>query len=219
MRLPARRWKLLLQLGTCSGDANRSTLPTTNKCLFANRLLFVSGEREEAVLSSLLKKVTCRFKLPAHHWKRSLQLGTYSGNANGSTLSTANKCPFANLLLFASGEGHEVVSPSFATSYATIEASSPSLETLIASWCMQWECNWEHFAHGKQMPVCQSFTFCEWRGSRGNVALFYNTLCADSSFQTIFGNAHCELVHVVGMQTVALYPRQTKACLPIFYFL
>ena len=44
---------------------------------------------------------------------------------------------FANLLLFASGEGDEATSPSFATSYEPIQASSPSLETLISAWYVQ----------------------------------------------------------------------------------
>ena len=69
------------------------------------------------------------------------------------------------------------------------------------------------------MPVCQSFSFCERRGRRGNVALFYNKLRADPSFQPIAGNAHFSLVRSVGMQLRARYPRQTNTCLPIFYFL
>ena len=43
----------------------------------------------------------------------------------------ANKYLFANLLLFASGEGDEATSPSFTTSYEPIQGSIPSLETLI----------------------------------------------------------------------------------------
>ena len=69
------------------------------------------------------------------------------------------------------------------------------------------------------MPACQSFTFCERRGRRGNVALFYNKLRADPSFQRIDGNGHFSLVRSVGMQMRTVYPRQTNTCLPIFYFL
>ena len=84
----------------------------------------------------------------------------------------ANKPLFANLLLFASGEGDEATSPSFTTNHASIQASSASQETLIATWYMQWGCKREHFTHSKQMLVCQSFNSCEWRGLRGKVAIF-----------------------------------------------
>ena len=131
----------------------------------------------------------------------------------------ANKYLFANLLLFESGEGDEATSPSFTTSYEPIQASRPSLETLISAWCVQWGWKSEYFTHGKQMPVCRSFAFCERRGRRGNVALFYNKLCVDPSFQPIAGNAHFSFVRSVGMEKRALYQRQTNACLPIFYFL
>ena len=40
---------------------------------------------------------------------------------------------FANLLFFASREGDEAASPSFATRYTEIEASSAFLEALIAT--------------------------------------------------------------------------------------
>ena len=42
------------------------------------------------------------------------------------------KCLFADLLLFESGEGDEATSPSFAASNAGIYASSALLEALIA---------------------------------------------------------------------------------------
>ena len=45
----------------------------------------------------------------------------------------ANKYLFADLLFFMSGEGDEAMSPIFTTRYAAIEASSASLEALIAS--------------------------------------------------------------------------------------
>ena len=35
-------------------------------------------------------------------------------------------------------------------------------------------CEWERFTHGKQIPVCRSFTFYERRERRGNVALFWS---------------------------------------------
>ena len=71
--------------------------------------------------------------LLARCWKRSLQQSKYSGDANGSGLPTANNYRFADLFLFTSGEGDEATSPSFTTRYVAIEASSASLEALIAS--------------------------------------------------------------------------------------
>ena len=74
--------------------------------------------------------------LPAHCWKRSLQHSKCSGDANGSGLPTANNYLFSDLFLFMSGEGKEATSPSFVTSYKPIQASNPSLETLISAWCV-----------------------------------------------------------------------------------
>ena len=45
----------------------------------------------------------------------------------------ANKCLFADLLLFTTGEGDEATSPFFVAENAEIEASNASLEALIAS--------------------------------------------------------------------------------------
>ena len=100
-----------------------------------------------------------------------------------------------------------------------IDASSTSPEVLIVTWYKQWGWKWEQFTHGKQIPVCQSFIFCEQRGRRGNVALFYNKLRADLSFQPIARNAHSSLIRSVGMEKRVFYPRQTNACLLIFCFL
>ena len=180
---------------------------------------FLRAKRATRQRRPLLQQVTRRSKLPAHRWKCSFQLGAFSGDANASTLPTANKCLFANILVSASGEGDEATSPSFTTSYASTQASSPSLETVISAWCVQWGCKCEHVTHGKQMLVCQSFSFYEQRGRRGNVALFYNKLRADPSFQRIDGNGHFSLVRSVGMQMRIVYPRQTNTCLLIFYFL
>ena len=47
LMLPARRWKRPLQLNTFGGDANRSSFTTANKYLFADLLLFESGEGDE----------------------------------------------------------------------------------------------------------------------------------------------------------------------------
>ena len=55
------------------------------------------------------------------------------GDENGGTLPTANKYLFADLLISLSGEVDKATSFSFATRYAPIEASSASLEALIAA--------------------------------------------------------------------------------------
>ena len=180
---------------------------------------FLRAKRATRQRRPLLQQVTHRSKLPAHRWKRSFQLGTFSGDGKASTLPTPNKYIFANLLLFATGEGDEATSPSFTISSVSIQVSSPSLETLISAWYVQWEWTSEYFTNGKRMPICQSFTFCEWRGRRGNVALFYNKLSVNPSFQPIAGNAHFSLVRSVKMQMRIVYPWQTNTCLPIFYFL
>ena len=131
----------------------------TNTCLPI--FCFLRAERATRQRRPLLQQVMSRSKLPDHRWKRSFQLGAFSGDGKASTLPTANKCLFADLLLFASGEGDEATSPSFTTSYALIQVSSPSLETLILALYVQWGCKCEYVTPGKQMPVCRSFTFCE----------------------------------------------------------
>ena len=50
--LPARRWKPPFQLNKCGGDANRSSFTTANKYLFADLLVFMSGEGDEATSPS-----------------------------------------------------------------------------------------------------------------------------------------------------------------------
>ena len=60
-----------------------------------------------------------------------MQHSKYIGDANGSSLSTANKYLFAGLLLFESGEGDETTSPSFPATNVGIDASSALLEALI----------------------------------------------------------------------------------------
>ena len=68
-----------------------------------------------------------------HRWKRSFQLGEFSGDANANSLPTANKYLFADLLLSVSGEGDEATSFSFVVENAGIDASCALLEALIAT--------------------------------------------------------------------------------------
>ena len=112
--------------------------------------------------------------LPPRRWKRPFQVNKCGGYANRSSFTTANKYLFADLLLFTSGEGNEATSPPFTAENSGIDVSSALLEALIATKQMQWGCERERFTHGKQIPVCRSFTFYERRGRRGNVALLCN---------------------------------------------
>ena len=132
-KLPDHRWKRSLKLGTSSRMQTGELLPwQTNACL--PNVYFLQLEMTKRQRFTPLQQVTCRLRLPAHCWKRSLQLGTCSGDANGSTSPMENKCQFANLWLFGIGEVHEAASPSFTIRYASIQASSSSLETLIETW-------------------------------------------------------------------------------------
>ena len=97
-------------------------------------------------------------------------------DANGGVFTMANKYLSADLLFFTARGGGEATSPSFAAKNAAIEASSASLETVIATRYKQGDCAWEQFTPGKQIPVCRSFVLYKWRGRRGNVAHFYKTL-------------------------------------------
>ena len=96
---------------------------------------FASREGDEATSPSF----TTRY-MPIHASSASLEtlIATWyvQWDANRSTLTTTNKCLLTNLLLFVSREGGEVVSPSFTTSYTTIEVFTASQEALIASWYM-----------------------------------------------------------------------------------
>ena len=94
---------------------------------------FLRAKRAKRQRRPLLQQVTIRFKLPVHCWKRSFQLGAFSGDANANSLPTVNNYLFADLFLFTSREGDETISSSFTIRYAAIEASSALLEALIAS--------------------------------------------------------------------------------------
>ena len=69
-----------------------------------------------------------------HRWKLSLQLGTFKGDAKGSTSPTTNSDLFADLLLFVIGEGDEATLLSFTTCCAPIDAFNALLEPLNATW-------------------------------------------------------------------------------------
>ena len=103
----------------------------TNTCL----PIFYSLQPERATRQRrpLFQLKTQRLMLPARCWKHPLQHSKCRGIAHGSSLPTANKYLFAEFLFFTSEKGDETTAPSFTTRYAAIEASSASLEALIAS--------------------------------------------------------------------------------------
>ena len=79
---------------------------------------------------------------------------------------------FADLSLFASVEGDEATSPSFVAENAAIEASSSSLEALIAARYMERGCDGSTLTTANKKPFCRSSIVYKWKGRRGNVALF-----------------------------------------------
>ena len=74
-----------------------------------------------------------RSKLLAHRWKRSFQLGAFSGDANANSLPTGKQMPICQYLFSIRREGDEVTSPSFAVENAGIDAFCVLLEPLIAT--------------------------------------------------------------------------------------
>ena len=69
-------------------------------------------------------------------------------------------------------EGDGAMSPSFVVENEAIEASSSSLEGLIATRCSRGDVNGGIFSTANKMPVCQSLSVYKRREQRGNVALF-----------------------------------------------
>ena len=85
----------------------------TNTCLPI--FYFLPAERATKQRRPLLLLEIRGLMLSARCWKRSLQYGKCSGDANGSGLPTANNYLFPDLLLFTSREDYEAPSPSFVT--------------------------------------------------------------------------------------------------------
>ena len=86
-------------------------------------------------------------------WKRLLQLNICRGDADGSTLPTANKIPIFQSLIVYKRRGRRGNVASFAAKNAMIDASSLSLEALIATWYMQMGCN------GSTLPIANKNLF------------------------------------------------------------
>ena len=93
---------------------------------------FLQLERATKQRLPLLQLKTWGLMLPTRCYKRSLQHSTCRGDVNRSSLSTTNKHCLP-IFFFTSGEDDEATSPSFKRHYVAIEASSTSLEELIAS--------------------------------------------------------------------------------------
>ena len=87
-------------------------------------------------------------------------------------LHTEKKYLLAIVSFVRGTEGHEATSPSFAAENAAIDASSSSLEALIATRYMQREPEGSTLLTANKIPVCRSLIVSKRRGRRGNVALF-----------------------------------------------
>ena len=114
------------------GDANRNNFTIANKYLFADLLLFERGEGDEVTSTSFVAK---NESIDASSTSLEAPNATHQmwWDANGSSLPMANKCSFANILLFESREGDEATSPSFTTENGSIDVSNSSLEAPIAT--------------------------------------------------------------------------------------
>ena len=137
-------------------DGNQNTCLQIFNCLQVER-----GTKKGR---PLLQMKTKRLMLPARSWKRSLQLGICRGNANGSTLPTANKNLFTDLEVFTSGGGDEATSPSFTDENEAIGASSSSVEALNATRYMYRGCDGSTLPMANKIPVCQPLSIYKQRG-------------------------------------------------------
>ena len=172
-------------------DGNQNTCLQIFNCLQAER-----GTKKRR---PLLQMKTKRLMLPARSWKRSWQLGICRGNANRSTLPTANQNLFADLEVFTSGGGDEATSPSFTDENEAIGASSSSLEALNATRYMHRGCDGSTLPTANKIPVCRSLSVYKRRGRRGKVVLFYSRKRSDWCFQLVAGSAYCNSVYAQGM--------------------
>ena len=91
-----------------------------------------------------------------------------------------------------------------------IEASSTLLEVLIATWCMQWWCNKEHFTHGNQSTCLPIFSFSGAQRATRQRCPLLKLKREDWCFQRIARSADYNLVYALGMQRGPLYPQQTN---------
>ena len=98
LMLPARCWKRSLQHNTCSGDANRSGLPPANKYLFADLLLFTSGEGDEATSPSFAAE-NAAIQASSSSLEAFIATRYMERGCDGSTLPTANKMPVCRSLI------------------------------------------------------------------------------------------------------------------------
>ena len=165
-------------------DPNRSTLPTVNKGLFANRLLFASGEGDDAASpsfttsyaqieasSTLLDTLIVNWYM---QWECKREHSTHS-----------KQILVCQSLVLGIGEGHQKKSSPFAVVNAAINGPSALLEALIATRRKRVGWKREHLVNGKWLPICQSFLLYEWRGRRGIFYPVSNCKCGDQHFQCV----------------------------------
>ena len=128
-----------------------------NACLPIFKCL--QGERATRQRRPLLQLKTQRLMLPAHRWKRLLQLYKCKRHGNGSTLPTANKIPVCRSLIVCKGRGRRGNVALFrswkrSNSGFQLVARSVSCNSVYGEGM-----RWEHFTHGKQnacLPIFKS---------------------------------------------------------------
>ena len=146
----------------------------------------------------LLQLKTKQWMLPARRWKRSLQLGICKWDAIEALYRRQTKYLFADLWLFTSVEGDEATSPSFAIRYAAIDASSTSLEAIIATLLPAGGTTKKRpFSDGNQALDCRRIVSCFHRWRAGNAAI----LRVDPHLQRAVVRAHLSLRTSVAFTT------------------
>ena len=106
--------------------------PRQTKHLFADLSVFTSGEGDE-VTSPSLEAENEAIEASSSSLEALIATRYMERGCDGSILPTASKNLFADLSVFTSGEGDDATSPSSVAENEPIDASSSSLEALIAT--------------------------------------------------------------------------------------
>ena len=135
---------------TCMGMKKWNTYQTGNDYLFANFLFLISKEGDRVTSSSC---ATANTVIDASSMSLEALIAHYrmQGPMNGSTFSLANNYLFDNLLFLVSGEDDRLTLTSCVAPIMAIDASSMSLEALIATYDMHGDDKGEHFPNRKRL--------------------------------------------------------------------
>ena len=132
LMLPDCLWKRKWNMTSCSWKSKLGTFHTKKNYLLA-LFIFVHGVEDDEATSPSFAAENAAIEASSSSLEALIATRCSRGDANGSTLCTASKNLFADLEVFTSGEGNEATSPSFAAENTGIDASSSSLEVLIAT--------------------------------------------------------------------------------------